>query len=173
LRAMGVSRQAGLQRLVDSGTPLYQRLIRCNGTSVFVTDAELNGLLRLLDGTPPRQDALIRSLHQKHEKVYRYLPWPYLAVTCGFISAQPAVAAWLRWFCIDLFPALLRHGDYNPATHHEPPPSRLLDAVEFKEQGRDLCNRFFPGLGDALAGDVTKGDADDTTDWDDGDSRDW
>jgi hypothetical protein len=81
------------------------------------------------------------------------------------------VAAWLRWFCIDLIPALLRHGHDDPATNHEPPPSRLLDALEFREQGREMYNRFFPGLRDALAGDVTKGDPDDITDWDRGDRR--
>jgi hypothetical protein len=173
LRAMGVSRQAGLRRLMASGAPLYQRLIRPNGASVFVTDAELNRHLSLLEGRPRPQDGLIRMLHQKHGKVCWYIPWPYLAVTCGFVSAHPAVTAWLHWFCIDLFPALLRHGSYNPATHHEPPPSLLLDVLEFKEQGREMCNRFFPGLGDALAGDVHRGDADGITDWDRGDHRDW
>lgn len=173
LRAMGVSRRAGLRRLMAGGAPLYQRFIRPHGASVFVTDAELNQLLRLLDGRPQPQDALIRSLHQKHGKVCRYVPWLYLAVTCGFMSAHPVVTAWLHWFCIDLLPALQRHGHYNPATNHEPPPSHLLDALELKEEWREMCNRFFPGLGDALAGDVTKGDADDITDWDHGDSRDW
>jgi hypothetical protein len=173
LRAMGVSRQAGLRRLMASGAPLSQRLIRPHGASVFVTGAELNQLLSLLEGTPRPQEALIRSLHQKHGKVCWYVPWPYLAVTCGFMSAHPVVAAWLRWFCIDLIPALLRHGDYNPGTNHEPPPSRLLDALEFKEQGREMYNRFFAGLGDALAGDGHQGDADDITDWERGDHRDW
>jgi hypothetical protein len=69
LRAMGVSRQAGLRRLMASGAPLSQRLIRPNGASVFVTDAELNRLLSLWEGTPRHQEGLIHSLHQKHGKV--------------------------------------------------------------------------------------------------------
>jgi hypothetical protein len=173
LRAMGVSRQAGLRRLMASDAPLYQRLIRPSGASLFVTDAELNRLLGLLDGVPQPQDALIRFLHQRHGKVCWHLPWPSLAVTCGFMSAHPVVAAWLRWLCIEIIPALHRHGHYDPATNHEPPSSSLLDALELKEQGREMCNRFFPGLGDALAGDMTMGDADDITDWDRGDHHDW
>jgi hypothetical protein len=173
LRAMGVSRKAGLQRIVDSGAPLYQRFSLRGGAGVFVTDAELNRLLGLFGRAPLRREALIRRLQHKYGKVLRYLPWVSLAATCGFMSTHPAVRAWLHWFCIDLLPALQRHGHYNPAANHEPPPSHLLDALELKEEWREMCNRFFPGLGDALAGDVTKGDADDITDWDHGGSRDW
>ena len=51
LQAMGVSRQAGIRRLIASGAPLYQRIIRRSGASMFVTDAELHQLFNLLDGT--------------------------------------------------------------------------------------------------------------------------
>lgn len=173
LRAMGVSRQAGLRRIIDSGAPLYYRLMRRGGVSMFVTEADLDRLLALLDRVPQGHDALIRCLQHKHGRAVRYLPWPYLAITCGLMSAHPAVRAWLHWYCIDLIPALLRHGHYDLATNHEPPPSQLLDALEWKEQGREMCNQFFSGLRDALAGDVPQGDPEDTTDRGDGDRRDW
>ena len=166
LRAMGVSRKAGLRRIVDSGAPFTQRFLLLGGTSKFVTDADIKRLLVIFDRAPHRQEALIRRLQRKHGRVLRYLSWPYLAMTCGFMSAHPAVRAWLQWYCIDLIPALLRHGHYDPATNHEPPPSRLLDALEFREEGREMCNQYFPGLGDALAGDVPQGDPDEITDWD-------
>jgi hypothetical protein len=173
LRAMGVSRKAGLRRIVESGAPLYQRFSLRSGAGVFVTDADITRLLALFDRAPERQEALIRRLQHKHGRVVRYLPWVHLAATCTFMSAHPAVRAWLHWFCIDLIPALLRHGHYDPATNYEPPPSRFLDALEIKDQGREMYNRFFADLGDALAGDVNKRDADDITDWDSGDRRHW
>jgi hypothetical protein len=172
LRAMGVSRKAGLRRIVDSGAPLYQRFSLRNGAGVFVTDAGLTRLLALFNRAPQRQEALIRRLQHKHGRLVRYLPWPSLAMTCGFMSAHPAVRAWLHWYCIELIPALMRHGHYDPATNHEPPPSQLLDALERKEEWREGCNQFFPGLGDALAGGGPQGDPDDSTDWGDGDRRD-
>jgi hypothetical protein len=173
LLAMGVSRKAGLRRIVDSGAPLYQRLIRPSGASVFVTDVVITRLLALFYRAPQRQEALIRRLQHKHGRVVRYLPWPYLAMTCSVMSAHSAVRAWLHWYCIDRIPALLRHGHYDPATNHEPPPSHLLDALEVKEDARSTFNWFFPGLGDALAEEVTKVNADDITNWDRGDHRDW
>jgi hypothetical protein len=89
------------------------------------------------------------------------------------MSGYPAVRAWLHWCCIELIPALMRHGYYDPATNHEPPPSHLLDALERKEEWREGCNQFFPSLGDALARDVHQGAPDDVSDWDSSDRRDW
>jgi hypothetical protein len=48
---------------------------------------------------------------------------------------------------------------YDPATNHEPPPRRLLDAIETREQGRDLMNNLIPGLGDFFADHEKGGDA--------------
>jgi hypothetical protein len=48
-------------------------------------------------------------------------------------------------------PAVLRHGYYNPATQHEPPPFKLLDALERREEARDVFNEVAPGLGDWFA----------------------
>jgi hypothetical protein len=55
LRAMGVSRKAGLRRIVDSGTPLYQRFSRRSGAGVLVTDAEAAAAIG--DGRGHRYDA--------------------------------------------------------------------------------------------------------------------
>jgi hypothetical protein len=52
LRAMGVSRKAGLRRIVDSGAPLYQRFSLRNGAGVFVTDPGSLGSWRCLTGHP-------------------------------------------------------------------------------------------------------------------------
>ena len=82
LRAMGVSRQAGLRRIVDSGAPFSQRLIRPNGASVFVTDAEINRLLSALGGDASAARGAHPPLHQKHGKV------------CGIPLAIPGGDLW-------------------------------------------------------------------------------
>ena len=50
LQAMGVSRQAGIRRLIASGAPSISASFGA-GASMFVTDAELHQLFNLLDGT--------------------------------------------------------------------------------------------------------------------------
>ena len=46
----------------------------------------------------------------------------------------------------------MRHGWYDPATGHEPPPGHELTALECREDGRDALNNLIPGMGDALSG---------------------
>ncbi len=48
--------------------------------------------------------------------------------------------------------AILKHGYYDPATNHTPPPGRELDALESREGLRDLYNSDMPGFGDVLSG---------------------
>ncbi len=66
-----------------------------------------------------------------------YMDWPLAA----------ALAVFMR----EVVGATLRHGVYRPEANHEPPVGTELDALERREQGRDIMNAVFPGLGDALA----------------------
>jgi hypothetical protein len=75
LRAMGVSRKGGLRRIMDSGAPLYYRLMRRGGASMFVTESELNRLLALFNRVPQGQDALIRHVQHMHGRAVWYLSW--------------------------------------------------------------------------------------------------
>jgi hypothetical protein len=64
---------------------------------------------------------------------------------------HPVCMAYVEWEC-NLFSALVRHGYYDPATQHTPPPGEELTALELREEGRDLLNGLIPGMGDAVAG---------------------
>jgi hypothetical protein len=48
--------------------------------------------------------------------------------------------------------ALFAHGYYDPATQHTPPADQQLDALERREEGRDVLNTLLPGMGDWIAG---------------------
>jgi hypothetical protein len=67
-------------------------------------------------------------------------------------SQLPQARAYVKWMCHDFIPALSRHGYYDPETGHQPPPGQELEAMERREEGRDLLNALLPGLGDVSAG---------------------
>jgi hypothetical protein len=84
-------------------------------------------------------------------RAYLWLEFGQVAVPLSVFSPHPAMIAWQVWLCREFGPALLRHGYYNPATNHEPPPFQFLDALERREEGRDVFNQLVPGLGDWFA----------------------
>jgi hypothetical protein len=100
--------------------------------------------------TPPPEEAQI-LVHADGQPVW-FVRWEAVAVELGCFSRHPAMRAFVQWLTGELMPALQRHGYYDPATGHAPPPSHLLDAIECRERGRDVMNRVAPGLGDWLAG---------------------
>jgi prophage antirepressor-like protein len=66
-------------------------------------------------------------------------------------SPAPEARDYHVWLCSAFLPALLRTGHYDPQTGHAPPPGQELDALERREQGRDVLNAVAPGLGDTWA----------------------
>lgn len=64
------------------------------------------------------------------------------------LSPLPAFQTWWHWVQTEWAPAIARHGHYDPARNHEPPPSQLLEALECRENARELLNTLLPGLGD-------------------------
>jgi hypothetical protein len=64
------------------------------------------------------------------------------------LSMLPACQTWWHWIKTEWAPALARYGHYDPARHHEAPPGQELDAVEYRENARELLNALLTGLGD-------------------------
>lgn len=64
------------------------------------------------------------------------------------LSPLPAFQPWWYWIKTEWAPAIARYGHYDPARNHEPPPSEVLDALERRENARELLNTLLPGLGD-------------------------
>lgn len=61
-------------------------------------------------------------------------------------STVPACVAYWDWMCGEFMPAIMRHGYYDPARNHEPPPGEELNAIERREGGRDLFSDIIPGF---------------------------
>jgi hypothetical protein len=78
------------------------------------------------------------------------LPLHRLAMFIDF-ARHPGCTTYRLWQ-LQVHCAFLKHGHYDPATNHTPPPGQELDALEARERGRDLFNEFVPGFGDALSG---------------------
>jgi hypothetical protein len=91
---------------------------------------------------------VITSRH--HQRRYAFVTIRAF-LRCLSWADHPVAIAYEVWH-IGVIDALLRHGWYDPATNHTPPPARELDAMEQRERGRELFNGFFPGMGDALSG---------------------
>jgi hypothetical protein len=64
------------------------------------------------------------------------------------LSTLPACQALWSWIRTAYAPAIARHGYYDPTCNHEPPPSQLLEALERRENAREVLNALLPGLGD-------------------------
>jgi hypothetical protein len=63
-----------------------------------------------------------------------------LLLNRGYRSAR-----W-SWIRTAYAPAIAQHGDYDPARQHEPPPGQELEALEARENARELLNALLPGL---------------------------
>jgi hypothetical protein len=64
------------------------------------------------------------------------------------LSPLPAFQTWWHWVRTEWAPAIARYDHYNLERQHEPPPSEILDALERRENARELLNALLPGLGD-------------------------
>jgi hypothetical protein len=64
------------------------------------------------------------------------------------LSTLPACEALWSWIRTEYAPAIARYGHYDPAQQHEAPPGQELDALECRENARELLNAILPGLGD-------------------------
>jgi hypothetical protein len=64
------------------------------------------------------------------------------------LSCLPACEALWHWIRTAYAPAIARHGYYDPARQHEPPPGQLLQALECRENAREILNLLLPGLGE-------------------------
>jgi hypothetical protein len=64
------------------------------------------------------------------------------------LSPLPAFQTWWHWVQTEWAPAIARYGHYDPARQHEAPPGQELDALECRENARELLNMLLPGLGD-------------------------
>lgn len=75
-----------------------------------------------------------------HSDGTAYVFWSMdeMVVALNAFSDYPALTPWIGWLCREVLPAMRKHGYYNPATGHEPPASKLLDALECTEAGRDV-----------------------------------
>jgi len=62
------------------------------------------------------------------------------------------VCTTFAWWYTGVISALMRHGYYDPATNDTPPAAQQLDALERREEGRDVMNRLMPGFGDVMSG---------------------
>jgi hypothetical protein len=116
------------------------------GRMVFVPQPSVDAVVEAYDG-----DVQIMQSRRSTRPLV-FLPWYGIGAMLFSISHHPAAIAWTQWFIGEFLPAIQLHGWYDPATHHDPPPSQLLDAIERKERQRDLLNGFIPGLGDLLHG---------------------
>ena len=77
---------------------------------------------------------------------------PFLMLA-GYQGRHPVCISHVRWH-LEVIDATVKHGWYDPATGHTPPPEKALDALEWRERGRDVFNDFAPGMGDAMTGHV-------------------
>jgi hypothetical protein len=75
---------------------------------------------------------------------------PFLLLA-GFRGRHAVCTTYGVWYC-GVTSALMAHGWYDPATGHTPPPGEELNALECREEGRDLFNTIMPGMGDVLSG---------------------
>jgi hypothetical protein len=97
------------------------------------------------------------------EAMARVHPWnitdadgvPHVAVSLNEVvdylsplSTLPACQTRWHWIRTAYAPAIAQHGYYEPARQHEPPPGQELDALEARENARELLNALLPGLGD-------------------------
>src|SRR5438105_15911862 len=64
------------------------------------------------------------------------------------LSTLPACEALWDWIRTTYAPAIARHGCFDPPRKHEPPPGQELDALERRENARELLNALLPGLGE-------------------------
>ena len=104
------------------------------------------------------EDFLVWMASKKKTDPLIFFRWDEMAIQLMVFSHHPAAIEWSTWVCGEFLPAINWHGYYDPATNHEPPPRRLLDALERREQGRDLMNHIVPGLGDFFADNQKGGD---------------
>jgi hypothetical protein len=96
----------------------------------------------------PPQLVVIASLQNQRNYVFVTMQ---AFVRCLYWAGHPVATPYVRWH-MDVLDAMMRHGWYDPATNHTPPPERTLDALEQVERGRDLFNGLMPGMGDAMTG---------------------
>ena len=64
------------------------------------------------------------------------------------LSTLPACEALWTWIRTEYAPAIARYGHYDPERQHQAPPREVLDALERRENARELLNALLPGLGD-------------------------
>jgi hypothetical protein len=147
LKALRLQRRGEVKRRLNERLPRYVLVLHDHQSGAFVLQDQLS---TLTDGMDEAEAERVRIAMDGND-LRLFVRWRELAPLLLVFSAHPAAVEWTAWFCGEFLPALSHHGYCNPATHHEPPPSRLLDAMEIREQGRDLLNAIAPGLGDALA----------------------
>ena len=94
------------------------------------------------------EQSIVLQQVKKHrlsdERYLLFVQWPALAIQLMVFSRHPVAIEWSSWFLGEFLPAIRRYGHYDPATNHEPPPSRLLDAIELRERERDLIKDIIP-----------------------------
>jgi len=137
------------RRLEEERLPRYICVLLGDGAGEFVP---IERFQSLVDEKGPQKVVMAKKgPRQAHAALF--IPWYDLAPKLLVFRPHPAAVEWTTWFCGEFLPAIHRHGYYDPATNHEPPPSGLLDALEIRESGRDVLNNITPGLGDAIAGE--------------------
>ena len=87
-------------------------------------------------------------------------PWRACCVTLAALCAPWVMAHGRHRACIrfavwhsEVVVALMQHGTYNPATNHEPLPGEELDALERREEFRDLLRGSFPAIAEVFYGE--------------------
>ena len=141
LKALWLRYSGEVKRHLEEHMEQYVCLTETDGTCTFVSVKDFTNLLEQLDET---EQSIVLQQVKKHrpsdENYLRFVQWPALAIQLMVFSRHPVAIEWSSWFFGEFLPAIRRYGHYDPATNHEPPPSRLLDAIELRERGRDLIN---------------------------------
>ena len=141
LKALWLRDSGEVKRRLEEQMEQYVCLTEIDGTCTFVSVKDFTNLLEQLDET--EQSILLQQVkkHRPSDEHYlRFVQWPALAIQLMVFSRHPVAIEWSSWFFGEFLPAIRRYGHYDPATNHEPPPSRLLDAIELRERGRDPIN---------------------------------
>jgi hypothetical protein len=141
LKALWLRYSGEVKRRLEEHMEQYVCLSEADETYTFVSVQNFPNLLEQLDET---EQSIVVQQVKKHrpsdEHYLRFVQWPALAIQLMVFSRHPVAIEWSSWFFGEFLPAIRRYGHYDPATNHEPPPSRLLDAIEWRERGRDLLN---------------------------------
>ena len=145
LKALWLRYSGEVKRRLEEHIEPYVCLPEADETSTFVSLKDFTNLLEELDET---EQSIVLQQVKKHrpsdENYLLFVQWPALAIQLMVFSRHPVAIEWSSWFFGEFLPAIRRYGHYDPATNHEPPPSRLLDAIELRERGRDLINGIIP-----------------------------